>query len=502
MRALLWCLPLLAALAACGTEPIGASRMSPGDPVAGAVRPPPGSVSAPKKPVADPLERVAAAERAAAAERDAAEKEAAARAAVEREAAEREAAASQAEARAGADGQSTAKTELPSPANVPGTGSDGRASRVAGSSSAPSRAQAALPAPARVPVTIAVGPSGQVRTIAEAARLAKDGDTVEVQAGEYRGDVAVWTQKKLTIRAVGGRAILIADGRHAEGKGIWVVRGGEVTVEGFDFIGARVPSGNGAGIRFDRGRLTVRDSRFLDNQMSLLTGNDQDSELIVENCEFTGPRDGPRHYHNLYVGSIARLSLTGSWLHSARVGHLVKSRARVNRVLYNRITDEDGNGSYELEFPAGGDARVIGNLIEQSARTENAVIVSYGVEGYKWVENRLEMAHNTLVNLRMGGGTFVRVSPGASDVVLLNNLWVGAGSFMLPDNAIDEGNRRVSLRAFVAPDRYDYHPVSLPAVDAAKALAVPELVPVAEYRHPRSVHRLAGAPTMPGAFQP
>src|SRR5690606_39210976 len=101
----------------------------------------------------------------------------------------------------------------------------------AGNAAAGNAAAGNAAAALRAPAILRVGPSGPLRTIAEAARLARDGDTVEVQAGEYRGDVAVWTQKHLTIRSVGGRAVLIADGRSAEGKGIWVVRGADVTVE-------------------------------------------------------------------------------------------------------------------------------------------------------------------------------------------------------------------------------------------------------------------------------
>lgn len=33
------------------------------------------------------------------------------------------------------------------------------------------------------------------------AWLARDGDLIEVDAGEYRGDVAVWTQDRLRLRA-------------------------------------------------------------------------------------------------------------------------------------------------------------------------------------------------------------------------------------------------------------------------------------------------------------
>ena len=100
---------------------------------------------------------------------------------------------------------------------------------------------------------IEVGAQRAVKTLSEASLLAKDGDTVEVDAGDYLRDVAVWTQNDLTLRAKNGRARLIAQGASAESKGIWVVRGGNISVEGFDFIGATVPDHNGAGIRFEKG---------------------------------------------------------------------------------------------------------------------------------------------------------------------------------------------------------------------------------------------------------
>jgi len=290
-----------------------------------------------------------------------------------------------------------------------------------------------------------VGPGGNVGTIAAAASIARDGDVVEVEAGTYRGDVAVWAQASLTIRAIGGRARLLADGANAEGKAIWVIRHGTFTIEGFDFIGTRVPDGNGAGIRFERGELTVRDSRFLDNQMGLLTGNDERSQLTVERCEFSGPVDGAHWYHNLYVGLIDFLTVRDTWSHSARAGHLLKSRARVNRVVDNRLVDGDGNASYELEFPNGGIAQVHGNLIEQSPRSSNPVIVSIGAEGYRWPVNELEMSDNTVVNRRDGSAVFVRAALGPMRATVTDNTWVGRGQLELPIETRESGNRRVGL---------------------------------------------------------
>jgi hypothetical protein len=74
--------------------------------------------------------------------------------------------------------------------------------------------------------TIRVGQDYPVKTIAAAARLAQDGDIIEITAGDYVGDTAVWTQTDLKIRGINGRPRLIAEGKAAEEKGIWVIRGG------------------------------------------------------------------------------------------------------------------------------------------------------------------------------------------------------------------------------------------------------------------------------------
>jgi hypothetical protein len=357
------------------------------------------------------------------------------------------------------------------------------------------------PASAQAPSVIRVGPGGEVATVAEAAALARDGDTVEVQAGDYAGDTTVWEQQRLTIRAVGGRARLLADGKAAEDKGIWVIRNGEFVVEGFDFVGARVEAGNGAGIRFERGKLTVRDSKFIDNQMGLLTDNDAGSELVVERCEFAGPKDGTHWYHNLYVGLIDKVTVSGSWSHNARGGHLLKSRARESHVLYNRLTDEGGTASYELELPNGGKARVVGNLIEQTGATQNRTLVSFGAEGYRWPVNELSMAHNTVVNRAHGGATLVRAAPGAASTVIVNNLWVGGGALDLPVATKEAGNLPATIQAFRDAPRYDYRPAASGPLRADAAPLPAALTPQYQYVHERKTARLARGRLVPGAFQ-
>lgn len=351
-----------------------------------------------------------------------------------------------------------------------------------------------------------VGPGRQIPSPSVAARVARDGAIVEVDAGEYPGDVAVWPQARLTVRAVGGRVSLRAAGADAEGKAIWVTRVGEMTIEGFDFSGARVSALNGAGIRHERGHLTVRDCTFVGNQMGLLTSNDANAELHIEACEFAHNGAAGRHNHNLYVGSIGRFSIIGSYLHHGQTGHLLKSRARENEVRYNRLTDESGGrASYELEFPNGGLALVVGNLIAQQPGTENPILVSFGAEGYSKSVNELLLAFNTLVDGLPTNGRFIFARQGAARVVLRNNVFVGAGDVELPSGAAQGGNVRASLSDFADPAMGDMRFRQGSAMAAMRVVPVngqdSPMLPDREYAHPRRTRLLKGVPTLPGAFQ-
>jgi len=357
---------------------------------------------------------------------------------------------------------------------------------------------------------IQVGPLREVRSISLAASTARDGDTVEIDPGDYVGDVAIWNQSDLTIRAAGQRVRLVAGGASAQGKAIWVVhsarRGGRITVEGIDFVGARVPDRNGAGIRFEQGHLVLRDCLFHGNQNGVLTGDDPDSVLEVLQSEFGYNGAGDGFTHQLYVGRIAQLRVEGSWFHHGHVGHLIKSRAKRSRIVSNRLTDEPGGrASYELEFPNGGDAVVLGNLVQQSDSSANSVMVSFGSEGLTWPQSRLHLAFNTLVNDLPGGGTFVQVVPGAQAVVVQDNLWVGRGRLHLGDGgAIEQRNTRLAWDDLVRPGREDYR-LSLAARERLAAVDVSgqptELVPGFEYLHPLQLNPLTSPRRWPGALQ-
>ena len=154
-----------------------------------------------------------------------------------------------------------------------------------------------------------VGPSQAYKSLASAARAARDGMLIEVEAGDYNADVAAWPQHDLILRAVGGRVRLNALGAHEQGKGLFVCSGERQLIEGFEFRGARVPDRNGAGIRQEAGSLRLRDCSFQDNENGLLAANNPKIQLDIEGCEFGPIVPGDGRTHNLYVGQIGRFSM-------------------------------------------------------------------------------------------------------------------------------------------------------------------------------------------------
>jgi len=364
---------------------------------------------------------------------------------------------------------------------------------------------------AELPATMVVGPGEKISSISEAARLAKDGEVIEIRPGEYRGQPAIWTQKDLLIRGAGQRPVMLADGKSAEGKAIWVVRGGKMTIQNVEFRGARVPDSNGAGIRFEKGELVVRGCAFFDNEMGIMTANLPELSLEVVDSEFAdSPRTKNDYHHLLYVGGIGKFVLRGSRFRNGFYGHLVKSRARESHILYNMLVDgAGGQSSYELEFPNGGVAYVIGNVIGQSAGSDNPNVVAYGTEGPRWPDNALYMAHNTLIN-DAHAGNFLNVRTdkigGDLEVWLLNNLTVGHGDFFKPAQGRFDGNRSVARG-----DLADIGGIPLRLTNMSPlrgAIRPPgqargvELLPDAEFRFPAGTRPMRpGSQLAPGAFQ-
>jgi hypothetical protein len=255
-----------------------------------------------------------------------------------------------------------------------------------------------------------VGPGRTHTAPSKVAALVADGDTVDIDAGTYAGEASVWSRHRLLLRGRGGYANLVAPATIPNQKAIWVLAGNAIVVDSIEFSQAKVPDRNGAGIRAEGTDLTVRRSWFHDNENGILGGK---GHVRVEDSRFERNGYGDGLSHNLYIANCDTFTLVRSWSRLAKVGHEVKSRAKVNVIVGNWIGNEaEGNASYEIDLPNGGTSLVSGNMIQQGPKTENSTMVSYGAEGLGSSNNVLVLSHNTLVNDRSAGHLRARRLPG------------------------------------------------------------------------------------------
>ena len=107
-----------------------------------------------------------------------------------------------------------------------------------------------------------------------------------------------------------------------------MIAGDRTTVDRIELSGATVPDRNGAGIRQEGTDLTVTRSWFHDNENGILTGADPDSDVVITRSRFFRNGAGDGFSHNLYVGAVRSLTVSGSWLADAPTPVTSSSPAR------------------------------------------------------------------------------------------------------------------------------------------------------------------------------
>jgi hypothetical protein len=356
--------------------------------------------------------------------------------------------------------------------------------------------------------TLQVGPERVLKLPSAAAAAAHDGDVVEIDAGDYPGDVAVWRQNDLTVRGVGGRPRILGTGRFVEDRGLWAALGNNFHVENIEFADSRVPGGNGAGILASGRDLTVSDCIFRDNEDGILATVAR-GDIVIERSEFAHNGTPNGQTHGIYIGRARSLTVRGSYFHDTTTGHHLKSRALTNFILDNRFIDgERGSASYAIEFPNGGRAIILGNVIEKGRRAQNLSMIAYGLEGELNPSQTLLIAYNTLVSENFAATFLYSVS--ATPLYAIDNIFVGPGEILrgpgklvnnlyaaksgrrpaVLDAPGNSGNRVVTDAGFADAAARDYHlATGSPAIGMAVVPPTAQgLIPKAEPETPIGSH--------------
>ena len=252
----------------------------------------------------------------------------------------------------------------------------------------------ANPSPA---ATLKVGPNQTYKAPSAAAAVAKSGDHIEIEPGQYF-DCAVWNADNLVIEGT-GPGVVITD-KSCMGKGLFVIEGKDTTVRNLTLTRARVPDMNGAGIRLDNGNLTVDNVKFIDNQNGIF-GGVPGTTVTIRNSEFD--RNGTCEAacaHGIYIENVDLLRIENSRFSNTRQGHAIKSRARRTEVISSTITDgPEGTSSYLIEAPNGGTLIVRDNTLEKGPKSENHnAAIAIGAEGVTHPTAEISVTNNNLRN--------------------------------------------------------------------------------------------------------
>lgn len=233
-------------------------------------------------------------------------------------------------------------------------------------------------------------------SLAEAVRAVGDGrSTILIAPGTYR-ECAVQEGGDILYRAARpGTAIF--DGVSCEEKAGLILRGQGASVDGIVFQNFRVPDGNGAGIRLERGNLSITNSLFRNSENGVLTGVDASGSVTVDRSTFRKVgRCDEDCAHSLYIGRYGSLTVTRSRFDQGTGGHYVKSRSRRVTITDNSFDDSAGHlTNYMIDLPNGSSGLIRGNEMVQGKDKDNyTVFIGVSAEGQENPVNGLTIEGN------------------------------------------------------------------------------------------------------------
>lgn len=261
--------------------------------------------------------------------------------------------------------------------------------------------------------------------------------TIAVAPGRH-ADCAVQAEGEVSyLAAQPGSAIF--DGTACEGKAALVLRGRGAEVSGLVFQNIRVPDYNGAGIRLEKGDLTVAESWFRDSQQGILTSGDANGRIVIDRSTFSrlGTCEGPGGCaHSIYTGDYGHLRVTRSRFEEGRGGHYVKSRAARVDIASSSFDDARGKATnYMIDLPGGAVGQISNNWFVQGRDKENySAFIAVAAEG---------RAHSSVGLAILGNDA--RLAPGVERETTFVADWSGE-ALALGENALGPGLKRFERR--------------------------------------------------------
>ena len=277
--------------------------------------------------------------------------------------------------------------------------------------------------------TLEVGPGKEFKQPSDAIGAAKAGDVVRIAEGEYF-DCATARAPRMVIEGVGDAAKVVLTDKACSGKGMLITTGNGITVRNLTLTRARVPDGNGAGIRNEAPDLTVEGVRFVNNQNGILSTPAEPGTVTIKDSLFDrngGCVNPGGCAHGVYVNASTLLHIENTNFTGTKQGHHIKSRAQRTEVVGCNIVDgPEGTASYEIEAPIGGSLVVRNSTLEKGPQAENhSAAIVIGAEGVSQPTREITVENNTFRNDGPWNTLFVR-NLTATEAMLRGNRITGS----------------------------------------------------------------------------
>jgi hypothetical protein len=259
-------------------------------------------------------------------------------------------------------------------------------------------------------------------TLQEAFDAVQPGGTVRIEPGVYK-EGATLKEGHDGVLIIGAPGVIF-DGIAVAGKAAFVIQSNDVTIESIACRNIRVTSRNGACVRMENGNLTLRDVNFSDSENGILTTN-QVNKLLIEDSLFENNGKAGRA-HGIYVTGGKQLIIRRTRvLNSKDQGHGIKSRTAITLIENSVVASLEGNDSYLIDIPDGGQAIIRNSLLVEGANTENWHLLTFGPESRKYPENSFTLEKNVIITDREGGSTLFNMGDGMPTPITRGNVVVG-----------------------------------------------------------------------------
>jgi hypothetical protein len=254
--------------------------------------------------------------------------------------------------------------------------------------------------------------------------------TIVIAPGTYR-QCAVQKSGVIAFRAaIPGQSIL--DGKICDKKAALVLRGQDARIDGMVFQNMRTPDFNGAGIRLEKGNLTVTRAVFRNSEQGITTLDDKAGNIRIDQSSFSGLGHcgkGLPCTHSIDIGGYKTLNITKSRFERGNGGDYVKSRALAVTINDNAFDDSRGRDTaYMINLSVGAVGRIARNIFVHSRYGDtNRVFIAVAPDGRTQSSEGLSINANE-ANLAQGDDKMaVFLADWSGDGVALGGNRLGRG---------------------------------------------------------------------------